>query len=156
MINEIIKFYQSFNRYKDNTDEEIHQHLIQCINNNQYKLFKDEGIYGFTNWAFVNQQTEDYFLKTGIIEDWNCGDIMLHIDFIATKNIRQIMSWLKNNSVNDNSEAQRAFKKHIVKSMHIAETLGLNKTIHWARLDNDNKIRKIMKQNTKDSWSWVV
>ena len=91
MINEIIKFYQSFNRYKDNTDEEIHQHLIQCINNNQYKIFADNGIYGFTNWAFVNQQTEDYFLKTGIIEDWNCGDIMLHIDFIATKNIRQIL-----------------------------------------------------------------
>ena len=104
-------------------------------NNNQYKLFKDNGIYGFANWAFVNKQTEDYFLKTGIVEDWNCGDIMLHIDFIATKNIRQIMSWLKNNSV---------------------KTLGLNKTIHWARLDNDNKIRKIMKQNTKDSWSWVV
>ena len=74
------------------------------------------------------------FLKTGIIENWNCGDIMLHIDFIATKNIRQIMSWLKNNS---------------------ARTLGLNKTIHWARLDNNNKIRKIMKQNTKDSWLWV-
>ena len=135
MINEIIKFYQSFNRYKDNTQEEIYQHLIQCVNNNQYKLFKDNGIYGFANWAFVNKQTEEYFLKTGIIENWNCGNIMLHIDFIATKNIRQIMSWLKNNS---------------------AKTLGLNKTIHWARLDNDNKIRKIMKQNTKDSWLWVV
>ena len=60
---------------------------------------------------------------------------MLHIDFIATKNIRKIMSWLKNNSAN---------------------TLGLNKTIHWARLNNNNKVRKIMKQTTKDSWLWVV
>ena len=48
-MNEIIKFYQSFNRYKDNTDEEIYQHLIQCVNNNQYKLFKDNGIYDFAN-----------------------------------------------------------------------------------------------------------
>ena len=57
-MNEIIKFYQFFNRYKDNTDEEIYQHLIQCVNNNQYKLFKDNGIYGFANWAFVNKQTD--------------------------------------------------------------------------------------------------
>jgi len=133
-MDEIIKFYKLFYRYGQNTNEELYYHIEQSFQNNQYKIFKDNKIYGFTNWAYVNQEAEDYFLKTGIIENWNCGDIMLHIDFIATKNIRQIMSWLKNNS---------------------ARTLGLNKTIHWARLDNNNKIRKIMKQNTKDSWLWV-
>ena len=45
------------------------------------------------------------------------------------------MSWLKNNS---------------------AKNLGLNQTIHWARLSNNNKIRTVMKQNTKDSWLWEV
>jgi hypothetical protein len=60
---------------------------------------------------------------------------MLHIDFIASKNVDQIMDWLKNNS---------------------AKLLGLNKKIHWVRLDNNNKVRKIMKQTTKDSWLWAV
>ena len=133
-FNEVINFYKQFNRYKTNTYEELYNHIIQSINYNQYKIFKDKGVYGFTNWAFVNQQTEDKFLNTGIIDNWNCGDIMLHIDFIATKNVKQIMSWLKNNS---------------------AKLLGLNKKIHWVRLDNDNKVRKIMKQTTKDSWLWV-
>ena len=133
-FNEVINFYKQFNRYKTNTYEELYNHIIQSINYNQYKIFKDKGVYGFTNWAFVNQQTEDKFLNTGIIDNWNCGDIMLHIDFIATKNVKQIMSWLKNNS---------------------AKLLGLNKKIHWVRLNNDNKVRKIMKQTTKDSWLWV-
>ena len=122
-FDEVINFYKQFNRYKTNTYEELYNHIIQSINYNQYKIFKDKGVYGFTNWAFVNQQTEDKFLNTGIIDNWNCGDIMLHIDFIATKNVKQIMSWLKNNS---------------------AKLLGLNKKIHWVRLDNDNKVRKIM------------
>ena len=133
-FDEVINFYKQFNRYKTNTYEELYNHITQSINYNQYKIFKDKGVYGFTNWAFVNQQTEDKFLNTGIIDNWNCGDIMLHIDFIATKNVKQIMSWLKNNS---------------------AKLLGLNKKIHWVRLDNDNKVRKIMKQTTKDSWLWV-
>ena len=133
-FDEVINFYKQFNRYKTNTYEELYNHIIQSINYNQYKIFKDKGVYGFTNWAFVNQQTEDKFLNTGIIDNWNSGDIMLHIDFIATKNVKQIMSWLKNNS---------------------AKLLGLNKKIHWVRLDNDNKVRKIMKQTTKGSWLWV-
>ena len=132
-FNQIINLYKSFNRYKNNTYEELYNHILPSINYNQYQIFNDSEVYGFTNWAFVNEQTENNFLKTGIIEDWNCGTIMLHIDFIATKNVKQIMSWLKNNS---------------------AKVLGLNKKIHWVRLDNENKVRKIMKQNTKDSWLW--
>tara|TARA_R100001440_G_scaffold9321_3_gene17550 strand:- start:4860 stop:5264 length:405 start_codon:yes stop_codon:yes gene_type:complete len=133
-MEELINFYKSFNRYKNNTYEELQQHIEQSINLNQYKIFKDETIYGFVNWAYVDQKTENDFLKTGILDNFNCGDIMLHIDFLATKNVRKIMSWLKNNSAN---------------------TLGLNKVIHWARLSNNNKVRKIMKQTTKDSWLWV-
>jgi hemolysin-activating ACP:hemolysin acyltransferase len=134
-FDEVINFYKTFNRYKNNTYEELYNHIIQSINYNQYKIFKDNKIYGFTNWAFVNKEQENNFLNTGIIDNWNCGDIMLHIDFIASKNVDQIMDWLKNNS---------------------AKVLGLNKKIHWVRLDKNNKVRKIMKQTTKDSWLWAV
>ena len=131
----VIKLYRNFNKYKKNTYPELYYHILPSINLNQYKIFKDEkGIYGFVNWAFVSKEIEQNFLKTGIIKNWKCGNIMLHIDFIATKNVKQIMSWLKNNS---------------------AELLGLNKKIHWIRLDSNNKVRKIIKQTTKDSWLWV-
>ena len=132
----IIELYQKFSKYKNNTYQELYQHITPSMNLNQYKVFQDEqGTYGFVNWAYVNEKVENNFLNTGIVENWNCGNIMLHIDFIAKKNIRQIMSWLKNNS---------------------AKNLGLNQTIHWARLSNNNKIRTVMKQNTKDSWLWEV
>ena len=133
-IREIVKFYQSHARYQQNTREELYYHIEPSFAHNQYQIFRDQEIYGFCNWAYVDQETENNFLHTGIIDDWNCGSIMLHIDFVATRNIRKIMSWLKNNAV---------------------ETLGLGQTIHWARLDNNNSIRKIMKQNTKASWSWA-
>ena len=131
----VIKLYRNFNKFEKNTYPELYYHILPSINLNQYKIFKDEkGIYGFVNWAFVSKEIEQNFLKTGIIKNWKCGNIMLHIDFIATKNVKQIMSWLKNNS---------------------ARLLGLNKEIHWIRLDNNNKVRKIMKQTIRDSWLWV-
>ena len=131
----VISLYHNFNKYKKNTYPELYYHILPSINLNQYKIFKDDqGIYGFVNWAFVNKEIEENFLKTGLMKNWKSGNIMLHIDFIATKNVKQIMSWLKNNS---------------------AKLLGLNKKIHWIRLDSNNKVRKIMKQTTKDSWLWV-
>jgi len=134
-FNEVINLYKQFNRYKENTYEEIYNHILPSINHNYYKIFKNDKIYGFANWAFVNENTQNKFIQTGVIDNWNCGDIMLHIDFIATKNVKQIMNWLKDNC---------------------AKFLGLNKTIYWVRLSDDNKVRKIMKQTTKDSWLWVA
>ena len=59
-FDEVINFYKQFNRYKTNTYEELYNHIIQSINYNQYKIFKDKGVYGFTNWAFVNTTPSAY------------------------------------------------------------------------------------------------
>ena len=135
-INKVINLYYKFPRYKDNTYSELFYHIFPSIKLNQYKLFEDkDGVYGFCNWSFLNQDKHNHFIKTGIVDDWNCGNLMTHIDFVATKNINKIMNWLKDNCV---------------------KFLGLNKTIYWVRLSDDNKVRKIMKQTTKDTWLWVV
>jgi len=133
-FDEIINFYKSFNRYKNNTYEELYYHIEQSINFNQYKIFKDKEIYGFVNWAMVNKKTEDYFLKTGEVLDWHCGDLMIHIDFLANKNIRKIYKWSKNN---------------------LAKIIGLGNSTNWIRLNETNKIRNIVKKDIKDSWLWV-
>ena len=132
--NEVINFYQKFNRYKNNTYQELYNHIIQSIHYNQYKIFKDKEIYGFVNWAMVDKNTENYFLKTGQILNWNCGDIMIHVDFIANKNIRKIYKWSKNN---------------------LANIIGLGNSTNWIRLNKTNKIRNIVNKNIKDSWLWV-
>jgi len=134
-IIEIIKLYRKFSKYDSYTDREIAKSIIPSLSLSQYKThYENNKLIGFTNWAYVNKETELHFLKTGIIKRWNDGDIMLHVDFVATKKIKNIMKWLKNNAFN---------------------SMGLNKNIHWIRLNNNNTIRTIMKQKTKDSWSWV-
>lgn len=135
-IIEIIKLYRKFSKYDSYTDREIAKSIIPSLSLSQYKThYENNKLIGFTNWAYVNKETELHFLKTGIIKRWNDGDIMLHVDFVATKQIKNIMKWLKNNAV---------------------KSMGLNKNIHWIRLNNNDTIRTIMKQKTKDSWSWVV
>tara|TARA_B100001094_G_scaffold256420_1_gene255601 strand:+ start:120 stop:545 length:426 start_codon:yes stop_codon:yes gene_type:complete len=134
-IIEIIKLYRKFSKYDSYTDREIAKSIIPSLSLSQYKThYENNKLIGFTNWAYVSKETELHFLKTGIIKRWNDGDIMLHVDFVATKKIKNIMKWLKNNAVN---------------------SMGLNKNIHWIRINNNNTIRTIMKQKTKDSWSWV-
>ena len=134
-IIEIIKSYRKFSKYDSYTDREIAKSIIPSLSLSQYKThYENNKLIGFTNWAYVSKETELHFLKTGIIKRWNDGDIMLHVDFVATKKIKNIMKWLKNNAFN---------------------SMGLNKNIHWIRLNNNNTIRTIMKQKTKDNWSWV-
>ena len=120
-IIEIIKLYRKFSKYDSYTDREIAKSIIPSLSLSQYKThYENNKLIGFTNWAYVNKETELHFLKTGIIKRWNDGDIMLHVDFVATKQIKNIMKWLKDNAV---------------------KSMGLNKNIHWIRLNN-NKYNK--------------
>lgn len=135
-IIKIIELYRRFSKYNSYTDKELAKSIIPSLSLSQYKKHYDNGkLIGFTNWAYVDKETELYFLSTGIIKNWNCGNIMLHVDFVATKNTKQIMKWLKNNAL---------------------KQVGLNKSIHWIRLNKNNTVRTIMKQKTKDNWSWVA
>ena len=134
-IIEIIELYRKFSKYNSYTDKELSKSIIPSLSLSQYKKHYDNGkLIGFTNWAYVDKETELYFLSTGIIKNWDCGNIMLHVDFVATKHTKQIMKWLKDNAL---------------------KQVGLNKNIHWIRLNKNNTVRTIMKQKTKDNWSWV-
>jgi hemolysin-activating ACP:hemolysin acyltransferase len=132
-MQEIIKFYQSFNRYSCFTDEILFEENKDCIKYNQYKVFKDDQeIYGFVSWTFLNQENLNYFLKTGIVEQYNSGNIFVHLDFLAKKNVKEIYKWsLKN----------------------ISKYLGVNKQTQWLRLNKDNGVRNIVKRTVKESWN---
>ena len=127
-IDEVINFYKTFNRYKNNTYQELYNYLIQPYELKQFKIFKDNKIYGFVNWAFVNQLTQDNFLTTGRINNWNCGNIIIHIDLLAKKNVKEIYTWSRKN----------------------LEKKSINKTTQWLRLTKNNKIRTIVKKKIKD------
>jgi len=128
----IINFYKSFDRYNCFTDKIIYDENKDCIKYNQYKVFKDDkGIYGFVNWTFLDQKNLNYFFKTGIVENFNSGNIFVHLDFLAKRNIKEIYKWsLKN----------------------ITKYIGLNKNTQWIRLNKDNGVRNIVKKTVRESW----
>lgn len=131
----IIQLYKSFDRYKNLENLSLHLYLHPCFHLKQYKIFEDEnGIYGFTNWAFLDKKSQLEYLKTGIIKNWNCGKEMVHVDIVTKKNVNKIYKWCRKN---------------------LAEKLGLGKTTYWLRLNKDNSIRLTVEKTTKEDWLWV-
>jgi len=99
-ILDTIKLYKEYNVYKNLSKNDIAQHLIPSISLNQYKVFRydNTGVaYAFTNWAFLSDEAEKRFKKTGIVErfDWDSGKNVWHIDTINTHKgkIKDIYKW---------------------------------------------------------------
>jgi hemolysin-activating ACP:hemolysin acyltransferase len=132
IMHDIIKFYKSFDRYNCFTDQTIFEENKDCFKYKQYKIFKENNkIYGFVNWTFLDLENLNYFLKTGIVEKYNSGNIFVHLDFLAKKNIKEIYKWsLKN----------------------ITKYIGLNKQTQWLRLNKNNGVRNIIRKTIKESW----
>jgi hemolysin-activating ACP:hemolysin acyltransferase len=132
-MQEIINFYKTFDRYNDCDDEIISEQIEQCYKNNQFKVFKENNkIYGFVNWAYLDDESLNYFLNTGEIEDFNCGKNVIHLDLLAKKNIKQIYKWSQKN---------------------LAEKIGVGNKTQWIRLNKDNGIRNIVYKTIKESWN---
>ena len=132
-MEEIINFYKSFSRYSCFTDESIYNETINCYNLKQYKIFKDDlNLYGFVSWAYLDNENLKYYLQTGIIDNYNCGNNLIHIDLLAKKNIKEIYKWSRK---------------------HLAEKIGIGNKTQWIRLNKENGIRNIVNKTIKDSWN---
>jgi len=126
--------------YKDHYDQwsgeslkDIYAHIYPPITLNQYSIHRDEdGIYGFTNWAFLDEETEQKFLDERSLDlnDWNTGENTWVIDTIFTK---------EHNAMKFN----KTFFTHL---------LGPGKTVQWLRLAPNGLIRNHFKVITKGAW----
>tara|TARA_B100000900_G_scaffold409151_1_gene424566 strand:+ start:2048 stop:2452 length:405 start_codon:yes stop_codon:yes gene_type:complete len=131
-MNDIINFYKQFNKYKDNTTEDLYYHVYPSINCKQYKIFKDnKGIYAFVNWALLNKEEENYYKSKAIIkkDKWQSGNRLWLYDIVISKNAKQVMRWVYN-----------YFKNY----------LKINECINWLRLDSKNNIYRISKKYKRE------
>jgi hemolysin-activating ACP:hemolysin acyltransferase len=136
ITNDVIDFYLKFDRYNHLTYVDLWQHIHPSIKNNQYKVFQTNGeIWGFANWAFMNNDVLHKFTTTGKIHtlDWMTGFNLCYIDFVASRDAFYVMKWLKNHSV---------------------RMMGANRPIYWAR-STKHKIKRVTKQHTKGHWLWA-
>jgi len=134
-IHDVISLYLKFDRYKRYSRVQIYAHLLPCFLLDQYKIHKDKdnNMIAFTNWAFLDKETEDRFTKNGIMkqQDWKSGDRLWHMDTICIGDIKKVMSWTK-----------KYFK----------EKLGIGITISWLRLDGIGGIYRKTTLKIKENW----
>ena len=131
-IIDVVRLYRNFPKYNYLSDKDIARAIIPSLALNQYNIFRYENTgvaYAFTNWAFLNTETEKRFKETGILEmlDWNSGNICWHIETVNTDNnkLKQIYKWT----------AERLNKD-----------IGKDKTINWLRMNKSGRgIKRINK-----------
>jgi hemolysin-activating ACP:hemolysin acyltransferase len=131
-IIDVIRLYREFPKYNYLSDKDIAKAIIPSLSLNQAKIFRYPTtgvVYAFTNWAYLNKQVEDRFLKTGILEnlDWDSGDICWHIETINTaqNKIKEIYKYTAN---------------------RLAEDIGEDKYCHWIRMNKSGRgIKRVNK-----------
>jgi len=134
-MHDVISLYLKFDRYKRYSRVQIYSHLLPCFILNQYKIHKDKdnNMIAFTNWAYLDKETEDRFTRTGIIKqkDWKTGDRAWHIDTVCIGDLKKVMAWTK-----------RYFK----------EKLGVGKTISWLRISDRGSVYRETTRTIKENW----
>ena len=131
-FDEIINLYYKHDKYKKFTYPELYYHILPSINLNQYKIFKDEkGVFGFVNWAFLNNANQDSYSKDGKIykSEWKSGVNLWLYDIIIIRKSKEVMSWVYN-----------YFKK----------LLKINESISWLRLDKNDKVYRVSKKYKRE------
>lgn len=131
-FDEIINLYYKHDKYKKYTYPELYYHILPSINLNQYKIFKDDkGVFGFVNWAFLNDANQDSYSKNGKIykSEWKSGVNLWLYDIIIIRKSKEVMSWVYN-----------YFKK----------LLKINESISWLRLDKNDKVYRVSKKYKRE------
>lgn len=131
-IIDIIRLYREFPKYNYLSDKDIARAIIPSLSLNQYNIFRypTTGVaYAFTNWALINKQVEERFLKTGMLEnlDWDSGDICWHIETVNTaqNKLKEIYKYTVN---------------------RLAKDVGEDKYCNWIRINKSGRgIKRVNK-----------
>ena len=131
-INKIINLYYLFPKYQNNTYQELFYHILPSLKLNQYKIFEDkDGVFGFVNWAYLNNDIEKEYIKNLKIykNEWKSGVNLWLYDIVIIRKSKEVMSWVYN-----------YFKK----------LLKINESISWLRLDKNDKVYRVSKKYKRE------
>ena len=97
-IYRIVHLYRQFPKYDKFTYQQLTEMITPSLNLDQYQIHRigNEDV-GFTNWAYLSDNVEQRFklslkLKSN---EWNCGDNIWVMQFLAKRNALQIFYWIK-------------------------------------------------------------
>jgi len=124
-MQDIISLYRNYPKYDNLHDLDLQHHIKPSIFLNQYKKhYHNDTLIGFTNWAYLSDYAFNHFKQTAKIKytEWNSGTNLVFVEFIATKNVRNIFKWCINMA--------SKFK-------------GIKENFTWLRVE-DNQIKRMI------------
>jgi len=132
-INDVINLYKSFDKYKEQTREELFNYLLQPFNLNQYKIFyKDNQISAFICWAFLDEEYEEHFKLTSQVNNWNCGNRVWLVDLLSLDDSKKMVEWT---------------------NRYFSNLLGIGKKVNYLRVDDKMQIYRVASSLTKECYN---
>ena len=95
-MQDVISLYRNYSKYDKLHDLDLQHHIKPSIFLKQYKKhYHNDILVGFTNWAYLSDNAYNNFKKTAMINynEWNSGNNLVFVEFIAIKNVRKIFQW---------------------------------------------------------------
>ena len=128
----IVHLYRQFPKYDKYTYEDLVKMLTPSVNLDQYQIHRigNEDV-GFTNWAYLSDTVEQRFKLISKIKanEWNCGDNIWVMQFLAKRNALQIFYWVKD---------------------YFKEKIQVDKSVKWLRTNNNHKIYRRLEKHKRE------
>ena len=128
----IIHLYRQFPQYDKYTYEQLVNMITPSLNLDQYQIHRigNEDI-GYTNWAYISDTVEQRFKLISKIKhnEWNCGDNIWVMQFLAKKNALQIFYWVKD---------------------YFKDKIQLNDSVKWLRTNDTHKIYRRLEKYKRE------
>lgn len=136
-MQDILDLFRMYKKYDPFSDAELRLYLFPSLTLKQCKRHYDgDELIGFTNWAFLSDEAQNKFQKTGFIDQdkWKSGNNIWHIETVAKRNLKAMMNWTKN---------------------HFSSIYPEGTPVSWLRVKDNKPYRKTTRY-TKEHYKWVV
>ena len=128
----IVHLYRQFPKYDKYTYEDLIKMLMPSLNLDQYQIHRigNEDV-GFTNWAYLSDNVEERFKLISKIKsnEWNCGNNIWVMQFLAKRNAIQIFYWLKD---------------------YFKSKIEVDKSVKWLRTNNNHQIYRRLEKHKRE------
>lgn len=128
----IVHLYRQFPQYDKYTYEQLVKMITPSLNLDQYQIHRigNEDI-GYTNWAYISDTVEQRFKLISKIKpnEWNCGDNIWVMQFLAKKNALQIFYWVKD---------------------YFKDKIQVNDSVKWLRTNDTHKIYRRLEKHKRE------
>ncbi len=120
-MQDIVELFRNFKKYDYLRDDELRLYLMPSLNLKQcMKVYEEEELVGFANWAYLHDLVEKRFKETGKIKqtEWKSGRNAWVIEVVSIRNTKSLTQKLYN---------------------YFKERIPVDSCVKWLRVNGDVK-----------------